>query len=283
MVRILDGKKLSIKILKKIKKEIKEKRLKLSLVVILIGGKEESLLYIRQKEKRAKEIGISFRIKRFCEEISFYKLKEEINKIVLEKPTGIIIQLPLPLLLKKKQDEILSLIPREQDVDVLGRDSRKKIGVKSATNILLPPVVAGILRLLKEYKVGLKNKKIIITGKGFLVGAPLISYLKTRGYDVGAVDEFTSDLKSKTLTADILITATGGAGLIKGDMLKNNVAVVDAGIKKVGDSFFGDVDFKSASEKASFITPVPGGVGPMTVAMIFNNLLKLAGFKKTSI
>ncbi len=295
---ILDGKKLSEKILEDLKKKIQQENLKLSLVVILVGENPASLMYIKQKEEKAKELRVSFELKKIREEISVKELKEEINNVVFKKPTGIIIQLPLPFHLKKNQSEILNLIPLKMDVDVLSQNSRSRIGQKNA---LLPPTVAGILRLLKEYKIDLKNKprtslpiylkvlsafqaligkkvrgkKIVVVGRGFLVGEPLIKYLETQGLDVESADEFTEDLKAVTQKADILITGVGKPGLIKADMVKRGVVVVDAGISKVGNKLQGDTDFESVSQKVNAITPVPGGVGPMTVAMIFENLVKL--------
>lgn len=270
---ILDGKKLSEKILENLKKKIRQENLKLSLVVVLVGENQASLVYIKQKEKKAKELGVSFRLKKFRGGISAEEFKKEINNIILQRPNGIIIQLPLPPHLRRSQAEILNLIPPEMDVDVLSRGSRGRIGQKNA---FLPPTVEGILRLLKRYKINLKEKKIVVVGKGFLVGKPLIKYLEGRNLDVESADEFTKDLKSITLKADILVTGVGKQGLITEDMVKNGVAVIDAGISKVKDKFQGDADFETISKKASYITPVPGGVGPMTVAMIFENLAKLA-------
>jgi len=234
---ILDGKKLSEKILKNLKREIKKKRLKLKLAVILVGRDPVSTIFVRQKQKACEKVGIDFELFEFPSRISAAKLKKEIRKIV-EDPnnSGIVIQLPLPKNLHT--EEILNLIPKEKDAEISS------------------PVVCAVRRLLKEYKISLKNKNIVLVGRGRLVGQPVANWLRKQKIKFSDID--------KIKKADIVISGVGKPNLIKGGMIKKGVVVIDVG---------GDVDFKSVSKKASYITPVPGGVGPMTVACLLRNLV----------
>lgn len=234
---ILDGKKLSEKILKKLKAEIKRKRLKLRLSIILIGGDLDSKIFVRQKQKACKRVGIDFELFKFSSKISNSELKKEIRKIVQNPDVkNIVVQLPLPKGLNT--GEILNLIPKEKDAEIVS------------------PVVCAIERILKEYKIFLKNKNIVLVGKGRLVGQPVASWLKKRNLKFSNIDRIES--------ADIVISGAGKPNLIKGGMVKRGVVVIDVG---------GDVDFKSVSKKASYIAPIPGGIGPVTVACLLENLI----------
>jgi len=234
---ILDGKKISEKILKKLKAEIKRKRLKLKLSIVLVGEDSDSKIFIRQKEKACEKVGIDFELFKFSSKISNSGLKKEIKKIV-QNPNikNIVIQLPLPKGLNT--EEILNLIPKEKDAEIVS------------------PVVCAVDRILKEYKISLKNKNIVLIGKGRLVGRPLFAWLRKQNMKFSNID--------KIKNADIVISGAGKPNLIKGEMVKKGVVVIDIGK---------DVDFKSVSKKASYITPVPGGVGPVTVACLLHNLI----------
>jgi len=269
---ILDGRKLAEKILRNLKKEIKSRHLQLGLAVILVGDNPVSKVFIRQKEKICQKIGISFRLFKFPVKISFRKLKEGIEEIVRDPDnSGIIIQLPLPQ--KFNTQEILNLIPSEKDVDVLSEKSLGKF--YTGTLSILPPVVSGIFHFFKEYKIPIKGKNVVVIGAGKLVGQPLILWLLREKATVSVIDEFTKNVSSITKKADILISGVGKPNLIKGNMVKNGVIVIDAGTSVKNGKLVGDVDFKSVSKKASYITPVPGGVGPLTVASLIENLVKL--------
>ncbi len=236
---ILDGKKLSEKILKKLKAEIKRKRLKLKLSIILVGEDSNSKIFVRQKKKACEKVGIDFELFKFSSKISNSELKKEIKKIVQKSDiNGIVVQLPLPKGLDT--EEILNLIPEEKDAEIVS------------------PVVCAVDRILKEYKISLRNKNIVLIGKGRLVGQPVASWLKKRNLKFSDIDEIKN--------ADIVISGVGRSNLIKGGMVKKGVVVIDIGK---------DVDFKSVSKKASYIAPVPGGVGPVTVACLLKNLVKL--------
>jgi methylenetetrahydrofolate dehydrogenase (NADP+)/methenyltetrahydrofolate cyclohydrolase len=254
---ILNGKKLAEKILSQLKKEVVPLPL-IKLAVVLVGNSPVSLTFIKQKQKAAKKIGVEFKLCKFGSKISNQNLAKEVNKIVKNKSiTGIIIQLPLPSHIYSQK--ILNLIPPEKDPDALSVDN---LFVES-------PAASGIMKLLEEYGIKIKGKKVTIIGKGKLVGKPLTEIMKRAGASLIVCDKQTKNLKSKTLKADILVSATGCPCLIKEDMVKRGAVVIDAG-------YIGDVDFGNVKKKTKYITPPIGGVGPMTVAILLSNLVKLA-------
>jgi methylenetetrahydrofolate dehydrogenase (NADP+)/methenyltetrahydrofolate cyclohydrolase len=272
MMKILNGKKLSEIILANLKKEIKGSKLSLALTVVQVGENPVSQIFINQKKKACQKAGIDFKLFKFPSRIKTLKLKKEIEKIV-KNPTnsGIIIQLPLPKNINTQ--EILDFIPQEKDVDVLSEKSLGKF--YQGTLPILPPTVKGISYLLDSYKITVKGKNIVIVGAGRLVGNPLALWLLQQKATVSVLNEFTRDAPFFTKKADILISGVGKPDLIKGDVVKRGVIVIDAGTSMKNGVLVGDVDFKSVSKKASYITPVPGGVGPMTVACLLENLVKL--------
>lgn len=253
MATILDGKKLSEEILEDLK-EKSGKRLKLA--AILIGNNKNSLIFLRQKEKACKFVGVDFQLYQFPEKISQESLEDEVRKISNLENHGIIIQLPLPEHINTQK--VLNLIPSEKDVDLLSE--------KTPQGKILSPVLAGILELFKKYKIRVEGKNVVVAGYGKLVGRPAADWMKRKGAKVFVIDEKTSNIPSITQKADILISGTGKKGLVDGNMVKKGVVIVDAA---------GDVDFESVEKKASYITPVPGGLGPMTVAMLLKNLILL--------
>ena len=269
---LLNGKKLSEEILKKVEKEIKKRRLKLSLVVIQAGKNQVSRIFINQKKQACEKAGINFKLFEFPAEIKKPDLKKEIKIICKEiKNSGVIIQLPMPK--KFLPEDFLNLIPREKDIDVLSEDSLGSF-YQGALKIL-PPTVQGILYFLKKYKIGLKGKDIVVIGAGRLVGFPLAVQLLKEKATVSVLNEFTRDAKFFTKKADILVSGVGKPNLIKENMVKKGAVIIDAGTSLRGEKLFGDADFKSVSKKASHITPVPGGLGPMTVACLLENLVQL--------
>lgn len=271
-MKILDGKKLSEEILAYLKKEIKKANLKLRLAVVQVGKNPVSNVYIESKKKAAEKLGMNFKLYQFDEKIRPDDLKKEIERIVGDpENSGVIIQLPLPK--KFLTDEFLNLIPAEKDVDVL---SEKSLGKFYQGKLkILPPIVAGILELLRSYKIKLKGKNIVLLGAGRLVGLPLAVQLMREKATVSVLNEFTKDTASFTKKAALLISGVGKPNLVKGNMVKRGVVVVDAGTSQVAGKLVGDVDFESVAKKASYITPVPGGVGPLTVACLLENLVKL--------
>lgn len=271
-MKILNGKKLSEKILANLKREIKKSNLKLRLAVVQVGENSVSQIFINQKKKACKLVGIDFRLYRFDEKINPQGLKKEIEKIVRNPAnSGIIIQLPLPK--KFLPEEFLNLIPEKKDIDVL---SEKNLGeFYQGILPILPPTVSGILSLLKNYKIELKGKDVVVIGAGRLVGFPLAIQLLKEKATLSVLNEFTKDAPSFIKKANILISGVGKPNLIKGKMVKKGVVIIDAGSAMKKGKLVGDVDFKEISKKASYITPVPGGVGPLTVAYLLENLVKL--------
>jgi methylenetetrahydrofolate dehydrogenase (NADP+)/methenyltetrahydrofolate cyclohydrolase len=281
---LLNGKKLSEKIIKNIKKEIKSRRLELRLAVVQVGENPVSQIFINQKKKACQKTGINFKLFEFPAKIKKPELKKEIEKICQNpKNSGVIIQLPLSK--RFLPEDLLNLIPGEKDIDVLSENSLGRF--YQGTLKILSPTVQGILYLLKKYKIGLKGKNIVIVGAGRLIGFPLAIQLLKEKATVSVLNEFTRDAKFFTQKADILVSGVGKPNLIKESMVKKGVIIIDAGTS-IGKGkprrnalgilqgrLVGDVDFQSVSKKASHITPVPGGVGPMTVACLLENLIKL--------
>ncbi len=271
-MKILNGKKLSEEILANLKKEVRKSNLKLRLAVVQVGENSVSQIFINQKKKACKLVGADFKLYRFNEKINPQGLKSEIKKIVKNSAnSGIIIQLPLPE--KFLPEGFLNLIPEEKDIDVLSEKSLGKF--YQGTLKILPPTVDGILRLLKNYKIELKGKDVVVIGAGRLVGFPLAIQLLKEKATLSVLNEFTKDALSFTKKADVLISGVGKPNLIKSNMVKKGVVIIDAGCSMKSGKLVGDVDFKEVSKKASCITPVPGGIGPMTVACLLENLVKL--------
>jgi len=285
-MKILNGKKLSEKILANLKKDynpptassrlrrapVKKSNLKLRLAVVQVGENSVSQIFINQKKKACKLVGVDFKLYHFDEKINPQGLKNEIKKITKNPSnSGIIIQLPLPE--KFLPEEFLNLIPEEKDVDCLSEKSLGKFC--QGTSKILPPTVNGILCLLKNYKIKLKGKNIVVIGAGRLVGFPLAIQLLKEKATLSVLNEFTKEAPSFIKKANILISGVGKPNLIRGDIVKKGVVIIDAGSAMKKGKLVGDVDFEEVSKKASCITPVPGGVGPMTVACLLENLVKL--------
>lgn len=265
---ILDGRKIAEEILQKLKKEIQNRHLRLA--VILVGKDPVSQIFVQKKKEACKRIGIDFKLFQFEENISSDLLKKEIEKIGDDQAnSGIVIQLPLPA---KSQEEFLNLIPEEKDIDVLSAESFDKFS-RGESNIL-PPTVAAVAILLKNYHINIRDKNIVVVGRGRLVGKPLAAWLKLQKIKCDIVDKNTKNIISYIKKADIIISGAGLPNLITGDMVKNDVVTVDVGSSIRDGKAVGDIDFKSVSKKASYVAPVPGGVGPLTVACLLENLVR---------
>ena len=277
---IIDGKLVSTKLKEKLKNQIKEYNINPKLVVIQVGNNEASNVYIRQKIKCADAIGAKCEHKKLEETIT----TEELIKIIEElnnEPTinGIIVQLPLP----KHIDEykVLNTIVPQKDVDGLTEINAGKLACAKPGLIFCTP--HGVIELLKYYNIEIEGKKVVIVGRSNLVGKPLINLFLMENATVTCCHSKTKDLKHFTIDADILVVAVGKPKLITEDMVKEGAVVVDVGINRLETGLCGDVDFENVSKKASYITPVPGGVGAMTVAMLYNNLVEtsIKTLKKT--
>lgn len=272
MAKILDGKKLSQKILERLKKEISRRNLKLKLAIILIGNNPISEIFIRVKKKACQSVGINFELFRFPSIISYDKLEKEIKKIVKNPAqSGVLIQLPIPK--KFNSQKILNLVPLEKDIDVLSEQSLGKF--YSGTLPILPPVVGAVCYFLKNYKISPKGKNVVLVGAGKLVGFPLTLWFFKEKATVSIVNEFTKNISQFAKKADIIISGVGKPAIITVKMVKRGVVIIDAGSGWKKGKIVGDIDFKTVSKEAAYITPVPGGVGPMTVACLLENLVKL--------
>jgi len=267
MVQLIDGKLIREKILATLKKQIQEDKLKPKLAIILVGDDEASKRYIEQKKKAAAEIEAKTEIIQLPSSISEQSLEREISRLNNDKETnGIIVQLPLPKHLNK--EKIIENIAKNKDVDGLVSGSPFR-----------PATAEGIMQLLDEYQVKLSGKKAAVLGQSQLVGSPLSLMLEEAGASVTRIDINTPPPISPLVSvADIIVSAVGKINLITADMVKKGAVVIDVGtnIDSKTGKLVGDVDFEKVKEIASLITPVPGGVGPMTVAMLMKNLVQAA-------
>jgi len=269
MAVIFDGKKLAAQKEEILKAKVAMLNFFPKLTAVSLGDDPASQIYLRLKGHSAGRIGIDFEKKEFTEGVDYQEIIREIQKANQdEKVWGIMVQLPLPRKLEigNWKLEILGAIAPSKDVDCLTKENLDLL--KAGKPHFLPATVRGIMEILKFGKIKLRGKKIVVVGAKGFVGRPLVDYLRSLGSDVVGVDKETPDLGTKTKEADILISATGVPNLIKKEMVKKGVVVVDVGSPR------GDVDFEKVEEIASFITPVPGGVGPMTVICLFENLLR---------
>ncbi len=251
-----------------IKSDIKPK-----LAFILVGSNPASLSYINQKQKACRQIGFEYDFLQFPEETPEHKLLQEIFELN-ENPEvhGVMVQLPLPAHISA--DTISSSISPEKDVDGFHPFNQGLVFTNSATeNTLVPCTPKGIMKLLDFYQIPLTGSNAVVVGRSQIVGRPISSMLLNHGATVTTCHSKTKDLKSHTQEADILVVATGFKHLIKADMVKQGAVVIDVGFSKVEDDIYGDVDYQDVAPKTSYITPVPGGVGPMTVACLMENLL----------
>ncbi len=274
---ILDGKKVSESILYEISLRIEElkgqgKRIP-RLDMIIVGNDYSSIKYVGMKEKIAKEVGMLGKIHHMSEEISTDDLLSLTNSLNRDPDIdGYMIQLPLPSQINR--NEILQSIDPKKDVDGLSPTNLGKLFQKDRTGI--PPATpVGIIKLLEEYNVKFLGKNVVILGASTIIGKPLAAMLLERNATVTICNSHTLNTQDIARTADILISATGKPLLIKGDFLKHGCVVVDVGSNRHPESgkLVGDVDWDSIQGIPSYITPVPGGVGPMTIACLMLNLM----------
>ena len=265
--KILDGKKVSEGILKVLALNVSKMSKKPTLAVVLLGGNGPSEIYVKQKEKAAKRIGVGFQLIRGSSNISqdrFEKIIEKSNKD--KNITGIVIQKPLPPQIDS--DEIDCLVAQEKDVDGL-----------NPVSPFIPSITRGVLELLSHYKIKIEGKKVVVLGRSKLAGLPTALEFLNQNATVTICHSETKNLKEETKTADILVSIVGKEKLVGAGMVKQKAVVVDVGVNRIKTKegktrVMGDVDFKNVSKVASFITPVPGGVGPMTVAALLENLVE---------
>jgi methylenetetrahydrofolate dehydrogenase (NADP+)/methenyltetrahydrofolate cyclohydrolase len=272
---ILDGKKESALLREEIKKEILEIKKKTNkspgLSVILIGDFLPSQIYVKNKEKNSKEVGINSEVIKYpkeVKELEVLKKIQELNNNI--NVSGILVQLPLPAHISK--EKIINAIKPSKDVD--GFHPINVGNLSSGYKAIVPCTPLGCLLLIKKVEKNLTGKHAVIIGRSNLNGKPMAQLLLKEDCTVSIVHSKTKDLKSECQKADILVAAVGVANLVKGDWVKKDSIIIDVGINKVADKLVGDVDFEEVKDKVKAITPVPGGVGPMTIACLLKNTLE---------
>ncbi len=277
-MQLIDGKSLAKKVQVSVSSQVEqlkqEKNIVPGLAVILIGDDPASHAYVKMKAKA-------------CENVGFYSITHSMPDTISQdeiiatiemmngnpRIDGILVQLPLPK--HVDTDKILEVIDPKKDVD--GFHSYNVGRLVSNLDSFVACTPLGVMEMFKEYKIDLKGKDVCVVGASNIVGKPMASLLLNANATVTITHIFTKDLKAHTLKADIVVVGVGVPGLIKEDMIKDGAIVIDIGINRIEDgSLVGDVDFKNVSPKCSYITPVPGGVGPMTIAMLLSNTLKSA-------
>jgi methylenetetrahydrofolate dehydrogenase (NADP+)/methenyltetrahydrofolate cyclohydrolase len=272
---ILDGKKEAALLRAEIKKEILEIKKKTDkspgLSVILIGDFVPSQIYVKNKEKNSKEVGITSEVIKYSKEVKESEILEKIEELNNnDNVSGILVQLPLPAHFSK--EKVINAIKPSKDVDGFHpiNVGNLSLGYKS----IIPCTPLGCLLLIKNVEKNLTGKHAVIIGRSNLNGKPMAQLLLKENCTVSIVHSKTKDLKSECQKADILIVAVGVANLVKGDWVRKDSIIIDVGINKVADKIVGDVDFEQVKDKVKAITPVPGGVGPMTIACLLKNTLE---------
>ncbi len=277
MAVIIDGKAIAKKTREYLKKEVeelKENGINPKLAVIMVGDNAASKVYIRNKSKACDEVGVKYEEYILGADIKQEELTRLIEKLNNDKTVnGILLQSPLPPNLDI--NEAIKKIDYKKDVDGFHPMNIGKLVLGQDTFVSCTPY--GIMRLFEEYNIDLCGKNVVILGRSNIVGKPLIQCCINKNATVTVCHSKTKELEKITKEADILITAIGKPEFIKAEMVKEDVVVIDVGINRLKTGkIVGDVDFGEVSQKASYITPVPGGVGPMTIAMLLNNVIKAA-------
>jgi len=291
MYYVIDGQALAEKIKDEIIKEIigAKKGLDIyscprpNLAIILIGERDDSELYVNLKEKEAKKVGIDTHIYKCAEDVSEKEVLDLINFLNKDDTIdAILIQLPLPVNLDT--DKIIMAVSPEKDVDgfhpenlkrLLGAGSHSCACCHHCEEGIMPPVYAVVFEMLKSINYDLKNKRTVILANSETFGKNLMNLLVEKGAQVEIIRPDDKKLETKTKEADLLITAVGRSEFIKREMIKKNSVIIDIGITKKGKKVVGDVDFNDVKDRAGYISPVPGGVGPMTIAMALKNTLEM--------
>ena len=277
---IIDGKKEAANLREEIKNEILEIKKKTNknpnLTVILIGDFTPSQIYVRNKEKNSTEVGITSNVIKYPKEVKEKEVLDKINELNNDKNiSGILVQLPLPEQISK--EKIINAINPKKDVD--GFNPINVGNLASGYKSIVPCTPLGCLLLIKKVEKNLSGKHAVIIGRSNLNGKPMAQLLLKENCTVTITHSKTKDLKTECSRADIIIAAVGRPKLVKGDWVKKDAIVIDVGINKTDFGLVGDVDFDQVSKVAKAITPVPGGVGPMTIACLLSNTVEC--FKKS--
>lgn len=275
MATIIDGKNLAKKIRQELKEEcdeLKNNGINPKLAVIMVGDDPASKVYIRNKSKACEDVGIEYEEFILKDETTQEKLIELIKKLNNDKIiNGILLQSPIPKHLNI--NEAFKAITYMKDVDGFTPSSVGKLCIGEDTFISCTPY--GVMKMFEEYNIDLTGKDVVILGRSNIVGKPLIQCCLQKNATVTVCHSKTKNLAEHTKRADVVISAIGQSKFVKADMVKDGAVVIDVGINRGEDGkLTGDVDFENVEKKASYITPVPGGVGPMTIAMLMNNVIK---------
>ena len=276
MAKLLEGKPLAEKIKEDIRKEVSALEKKPVLASIQVGENAPAEAYVKSQKKTAENLGIEYQLHRLNQETTEAELIQFIRELNSDKTVnGIIVQMPLPVRIDYKK--ISQFIIPEKDVEGMHPVNMGKITFGNAK--ILPCTPAAVMELLKETQVDLYGKEVVVVGHSEIVGKPLSLLLLDKFATVTVCHIGTSKagkLEEHVRKAEVLIVAVGKAGLIKGEWVKEGAIVIDVGINRVADKIVGDVEFEAAEKRASYITPVPGGVGPLTVTMLMRNLVEAA-------
>ena len=275
MAVIIDGKELARKTRSNLKidcEELKKKGIAPKLAVILVGDDKASKVYVKNKNKACEDVGIEFEEHILEAEITQKQLIDLIEELNNRKDiNGILLQSPIPAHLDI--NEAFRKIAPEKDVDGFNPVNVGKLSLNQDTFVSCTPY--GIMKMFEEYKIDLEGKDVVIIGRSNIVGKPLIQCCLNKNATVTVCHSRTKNLKEHVKRADVVIAAIGKSKFITEDMIKEGAVVIDVGINRGEDGkLTGDVDFENVEKKASYITPVPGGVGPMTIAMLMNNVIK---------
>jgi methylenetetrahydrofolate dehydrogenase (NADP+) / methenyltetrahydrofolate cyclohydrolase len=267
----IDGKLIAQKILDKAKRRVEMMHVKPTLAVIMAGDNKASAKYVARKAQAAKYVGVDLYIHRFPNSASTQQLMDEVKRIQM-RCDAVIVQLPLPKGVETQK--VLDAVNAGKDADCLSATGLGHVARGNAK--ILPPTVGAMIEILNSKKFNLKGKHVVVVGQGELVGKPVVAYMMNQEVTLTVCGLGTKDLAAEVKKADVLISGTGKPGLIKSGMLKKNCFVIDAGTGFVKGKITGDVDPKAAARQAKFFTPTPGGVGPITVAKLLENVLTLA-------
>ncbi len=271
--QIINGKKIRDDILEQVKEEVAHLPFQPIFCDVLVGEDKVSEQYVNMKARTAEKVGIHFHNAHFPATIKTEELIEEIKKInQIPNIAGIIVQLPLPEHLDK--EKIFSAIDPMLDVDSLGKVASDKF--YSGDISIGYPTALSCMQILDSLHIDLKDKNIVVVGQGMLVGKPVAHLLNLRNLNVKVVIKETLNKEEIIKLADVLISGTGAGQIIKGDSIKEGVVIIDAGTSESKGGIVGDVDLESVRGVASYVSPVPGGVGPVTVAMLLKNVLQVA-------
>jgi methylenetetrahydrofolate dehydrogenase (NADP+) / methenyltetrahydrofolate cyclohydrolase len=274
MGEIIDGKAVAAKVREEVRREVESMERKPGLATILVGDDPASAVYVRMKREDSAEVGIESFHHEPGGDVRPEELAELIRSLNADDGVdGILLQLPLPDQLD--QDEFISLIDPAKDVDGL-TTANAGLLMHGHEEAMVPSTPAGVMRLLEEAGVELSGARAVVVGRSILVGKPMAQLLLGANATVTHCHSRTRDLPAVCREADVLVAAVGSAGLVTGDMVGEGAVVIDVGTNRTDEGLVGDVDFEAAKERARAITPVPGGVGPMTRAMLLVNTLKAA-------